>query len=123
MDISNTVWNGMAFLIFALSDFIIAELIALFINKTRHFKKSEYFVFGMMFTGITIFFISNIILNQAIKIIASLGLLTIPIFIIMFCSNVVVLAKIELERRWKFRLVLYPLLIIVFTLIVLLLYL
>jgi len=113
------IWFIIALLTYALFDFIIAEIIGLIITEKRYFKKSEFFVFGMMFGGVTVFLISNIVQDWVVSILTNLGFWTIVIFVFTFLANVFILAKFFLERTWKFRLVIVPLIIIGFMLLIL----
>ncbi|MDP2672251.1 MAG: hypothetical protein Q8O84_00365 [Nanoarchaeota archaeon] len=107
------VWLFLANINYALFDFIIAELIGLFIiNDQKYFKKSEYFVFGAIFVGILIFFLSNSAQDFLISKLLLLKFWALIIFLVLSCLNVFLLAKYELGRTWKFRLVWIPLTII-----------
>jgi hypothetical protein len=116
-------WIFLANINYALFDFIIAELIALFIMEDqKYFKKSEYFVFGTISMGIFIFFISNLFQESLVSYFISVKYISLLIFVISFCINIFLLAKYELERKWTFRLVWIPLTIIGLLIIAFLIY-
>lgn len=102
----------LASLNYALLELIIAEIVGYIIIKTHYFKKSEYFVFMTIGFGLLIFFISGLLQDIIVGLLSRLkGWLLIPL-IIMICLNIILLSKIQLNRRWGFRLVIYPIIII-----------
>src|SRR3989338_2470874 len=112
MGFMSGLFTFIAYLIYALGDLILAEIIGIVIEKKTSFKKTEWFVFLTIGVGISIFFLSNssqgFLINQLIK----LGWWLSLIFLIMFLLNILILARLTKGRRWRFRLVLIPLLLL-----------
>ena len=116
-------WIFLAKINYALIDFIVAEIIGLVIEKKRHFKKSEFYIFLMILAGILFFFLSNTFQDFLISYFIILKAWLLIIFIIIFSVNVFILAKFDLDRRWGFRLVWIPLTIIGVIILFLIIYL
>ena len=112
-DLAIKTWNFLSYLNYALFELLIAEVIGLTIEKTRHFKKSEYYVFSTILVGIVIFFMSGIFQELIISYLIILNGWLFLLFFFIFSIDILVLAKFGLERRWGFRLVLIPLVIII----------
>ena len=111
------IWIFLANINYALIDFIFAEIIGLSIQKRSHFKKTEFYVFLMILTGVLFFFLSNTFQNFLISHFVVLKGWLFVLFILILSMNVFILSKIDLGRRWDFRLVWIPLTIIVTTIL------
>jgi len=123
----DSFWLFLASLVYAFLDFIFFEIImlstfkltknnAIKIRWDNKIKKSEYYVFGAILLALIYFYISN---NFQEMIIFKLQLLKVWLFLIvilLFLISVFILARFVLDRDWKFRLVIIPLIIMGFIL-------
>lgn len=98
-------WTILGTLNYALIDLFIAELLGYMIIKFSHFKKSEYFVFGTIFFGIIIFYLSNELQDLTVGYIKLFKGWLFPLFLGAISLDIFLLSKFILKRRWDFRLV------------------
>src|SRR3989338_9559196 len=102
-------WVILSTINFAIFDFIFVEIVTYFLEKKTRFRKSEWYVFGIMVLSLIFFYISNLVQDSVVMLVNSLNWYWITlIFVIASSFSMVFLAKAILKRKWEFRLVLYP---------------
>ena len=111
-------WEILATLVFAVGDFIFVEIVAYLIEDNSDFKKSEYFVFGILCFSLLFFYISNLFQDLIVNFLSSFTWWLIPMLIISLGFSILFLAKWVLGRKWSFRLVIIPLIVIILTFLI-----
>ncbi|GBE20553.1 hypothetical protein BMS3Abin17_01294 [archaeon BMS3Abin17] len=123
------IWSVLVSLNYALIDVIFIEVIIFTLFKINDrnaikigsnkgkFKESEWFVFGFMIVSIIFFYLSNLLQNWAILQLTSLKWWLLLILLGLSLLSTLFLAKCMLGRKWRFRLVLYPLILLIITIL------
>lgn len=83
-------------------------------------KKTSVFIFVFLAISICYFFFSYYTLDTIISYIMSFGLKMIPLFTLVISIAVFWLAKFIVNRSWDFKLVWFPLVIIIMSLFIIL---
>jgi len=111
--------NILATLIFAMTDFIFLEIIA-YVISIRSKRHAERFIFGVMAFSLIFFYANSLLQGTAVAFLSQLNIfILILILAVLFCFSILFLAKFTLNKKWKYRLVFYPLIFLVLLLIIL----